>query len=205
MRSSLKEAYIREAIKLLTTEGERIIQDAYKRRDWKNQTFNLHDSYGSAVYVYGKLEKSSIRYVGPKQANAARNGKELGDYHGEDTKALSGSSHTEFGKSGNKKYTDGDTIQAYGRDEVNKFFEGYSLADSKGIELVVVAAMYYAGALEWKKYQVISSANSSLQKLAREISSGGKGIEVYSLDIERNREAVESNQAFKVKVGNKLI
>lgn len=205
MRSNIREAYIREYIRLLTNEGERIIQEAYKKRDWKNQTYNLHDSYGSAVYVYGKLDKSSVRYVGPKQANAARNNKELGDYHGEGTKALSGSAYTEFGRSGDKKYVDGDTIQAYGRDEVNKFFEGYSLADPKGIELVVVAAMYYAGALEWRKYQVISSANSELQKLARTISENGKGVDVYSLDIQRDREAVEANQAFRVGVGKKLI
>lgn len=205
MRSSLKQQVIRQYIELLTNEGERIIQEAYKSRDWKNQTYNLHDSYGSAVYVFGNLERSSIRYVGPKQANAARNSKELGDYHGEDTKVFSGSAHTEFGKSGNKKYTDGDTIQAYGRDEVNKFFEGYTLADSKGIELVVVAAMYYAGALEWKKYQVISSANSNLRKLAKSINGNGKGIEVYSLDINRDRNAVESNQAFRVTLGNKLM
>lgn len=32
---------------------------------WRHRTRNLHDSFGSAVFVHGKLVEDSIRFVGP--------------------------------------------------------------------------------------------------------------------------------------------
>ena len=195
-----------EVIEFLTEQGERIIKEAYNRRNWKNQTYNLQDSYGSAVYKNGYLIRKSIRYISSTpQANYRKNSKELGDFKGQRSKAQKGSSYTEFLKSGDDRFLTGDTIYAYGRDEVNKFFNGYKLATSSGIELVVVAAMYYAGILEsgylGTKYQVISSATTELNKIAQLL---GKGVEVYALDIDRNRDEAFTEKAFDVKRGQKL-
>ena len=196
-----------EVVKFLTQQGERIIKQAYSRRNWKNQTYNLQDSYGSAVFKNGHLLRDTIRYVSsaPK-ADAKKNSKELGAYSGERTRAQKGSSFREFGKTrGDTRFYKGDTIQAYGRDEVDKFFNSYKLATPNGIELVVVAAMYYAGILEsgylGTKYQVISSATTELNDIARLL---GRGVEVYALNIDRNRNEAETNKAFNVSRGQKL-
>lgn len=196
----------KEVIDFLTEQGERIIKEAYRRRNWKNRTYNLQDSYGSAVFRNGVLLRNTIRYVSePPLAKASKNDKELGDYKGQRSKAQRGSSYTEFNKSGDSRFLTGDTIYAYGRDEVNKFFNGYKLATTSGIELVVVAAMYYAGILEsgylGTKYQVISSATTELNNIAQLL---GKGVEVYALDIDRNRDEAFTNSAFNVKRGQKL-
>lgn len=201
-----RDAKIKEIVDYLTREGERIVKAAMERRDWKHRTFNLHDSYGSAVFVNGNLQPNSIRYAGPKQANPRKNDKELGDYQGARSKAQRGSSYSEFGKvGGDTRYLTGDTIYAYGRDEVNKFFRGYKLADKNGIELVVVAAMYYAGILEsgylGRKYQVISSATTELAQIAKQL---GDKVDIYALDIERNRDQAFTNSAFNVSIGQKL-
>lgn len=196
-----------EVIEFLTLQGERIIKDAYNRRGWHNRTYNLHDSYGSAVYKNGSLLTSTIRFVSKApQADFRRNAKELGDYHGQRSKAQKGSSYREFGKSTEyRRYLDGDTLYAYGRDEVNKFFQSYKLATPNGLELVVVAAMYYAGILEsgylGTKYQVISSATTDLESIARVL---GKGVEIYALDIERNRDEAFAKKAFNVESKRKI-
>ena len=39
----------------LTKDGEELIKLAYNTRGWRNDTYNLHDSYASAVYVHGVL------------------------------------------------------------------------------------------------------------------------------------------------------
>lgn len=197
----------REVINFLTEQGEKIIKEAYNRRNWKNRTKNLKDSYGCAVYRNGTLLRYTKRFLTPNaDANPYKNNKELGTYHGARTRALRGSSYTEFGKTRrDTRFYDGDTIYAYGRDEVNKFLEGYKLATNSGLELVVVAAMYYAGILEsgylGTKYQVISSATTELNRIAQLL---GKGVEVYALEIDRNRDEVFANTAFDVRRGQKL-
>lgn len=197
---------VKQLIDNLTLEGERIIKRALDRRNWQHRTFNLHDSYGSAVFYNGALQPNTIRYAGPKLANPARNNKELGDYRGVRSKAQKGSSYKEFTSVGDNRFLDGDTIYAYGRDEVNKFFNGYKLAIRDGIELVVVAAMYYAGILEsgylGTKYQVISSATTELTKMAKQL---GDKVDVYALEISRNRDQAFTNSAFNVSIGQKLV
>lgn len=196
-----------EVIKYLTEQGEQIIKKAYTQRNWKNRSHNLHDSYGSAVFRNGNLLRNTIRYVSSEpKANPYKNDKELGDYSGQMSKAQKGSSYREFGKADKpSRFIDGDTIQAYGRDEVNKFFNGYKLATNSGIELVVVAAMYYAGILEsgylGTKYRVISSATTDMNKIAQSL---GKGVDVYMLEIDRNRDEAFTNSAFNVTRGQKV-
>ena len=59
---------IKALISQLANDGEKSIREAYEGREFTNRTYNLHDSYGSAVYYNGTLVKSSIRYVGAEMA-----------------------------------------------------------------------------------------------------------------------------------------
>ena len=116
-----------------TDDGEKAIRQAYEGREFTNRTYNLHDSYGSAVYYDGTLVKSSIRYVGAELA---------------------------------------EEDERYGRNEVNEFFSNYRPKNRKGIDLVIVAAMFYADILEEgkgrlkRKYKVIAEGEDYMKNLA---------------------------------------
>lgn len=58
----------------LASIGEEAIKEAYSTREFTNRTFNLKDSYGSAVYLDGQLLKETIRYIGPSEAKVKRYG-----------------------------------------------------------------------------------------------------------------------------------
>ena len=124
---------IKALISQLADDGEKAIREAYEGREFTNRTYNLHDSYGSAVYYDGTLVKSSIRYVGAEMAE-------------EDDR--------------------------YGRNEVNDFFSNYRPKNRKGIDLVIVAAMFYADILEEgkgrlkRKYKVIAEGEDYMKNLA---------------------------------------
>lgn len=51
--------YVQDLAKL----GYEAIKYAYDKKRFNHRTYNLHDSYVSAVYVKGMLEESSIRWV----------------------------------------------------------------------------------------------------------------------------------------------
>ena len=59
----IKFGFRKDAIKVLATVGWKAAYSAYKAKTFKNRTFNLHDSYGSAVYVNGTLIEDSIKYA----------------------------------------------------------------------------------------------------------------------------------------------
>ena len=151
---------VRGLIDALTKEGEVAIITAYNNRGFKNQTYNLHDSYGSAVFANGKVIKSTIRYLGAEQARTPHSriswewgkGRSMPDFRGE-------------------RREKGDSIYMRGRDEIMDFFSQYT-PKTKGIELVIAAAMYYAGFLEggtskaFRKIEVISGATNAMQSIA---------------------------------------
>lgn len=60
----VKDEFTRDMVKALSVLGYNAMMDAYKKRTFKHKTRNLHDSYGSAVYVNGVIVESSIRYIG---------------------------------------------------------------------------------------------------------------------------------------------
>ena len=128
-----RNKYIDNLISQLARDGEQALHDAYYGRGFNNRTYNLHDSYGSAVYYNGTLVKSSIRYVGAEMAE-------------EDDR--------------------------YGRNEANEFFSNYRPKNRKGIDLVIVAAMFYADILEEgkgrlkRKYKVIAEGEDYMKNLA---------------------------------------
>ena len=124
---------IKALISQLADDGEKAIREAYEGREFTNRTYNLHDSYGSAVYYNGTLVKSSIRYVGAEMA---------------------------------------EEDEGYGRNEVNDFFSNYRPKNRKGIDLVIVAAMFYADILEEgkgklkRKYKVIAEGEDYMKNVA---------------------------------------
>ena len=67
LRDVLQKARVTEEranVQKLAKLGYDAIMYAYNRKGFEHKTRNLHDSYGSAVYVNGNLIESSIRYIG---------------------------------------------------------------------------------------------------------------------------------------------
>lgn len=158
-KSNLKDRFLNQLIDELTSEGYTAILQAYYTRDFTNRTYNLHDSYGSAVYYNGRLIKKSIRYVGAEKYSTGiytgwewMNSRSVPNFRG-------------------VRYMKGDQIDMTGREEVMDFFSQYT-PPKKGLQLVVIAAMWYANVLEKgggnlrRKYRVISGARTIMDELA---------------------------------------
>ena len=132
----------KDIIGTLAKYGEKIINMAYATRTFENRTGNLHDSYVSAVFVNGNLQKDTIRYVGEEMSNVAR----------------------EYDMMSN-----GDPEQRNGREEAKLFLSKFQFAEGRpnGIVLVVAATMFYAGILESPKfnYLVISQVNQEMEAI----------------------------------------
>lgn len=67
-----QNSFIRQVISELALEGRKAIQEAYNNRDFTNRTYNLHDSYGSAVYYNGVLQMDSIYFISPVASKAKK-------------------------------------------------------------------------------------------------------------------------------------
>lgn len=73
MATKLASNYIRELANKMANDGHKLIMKAYDQSDYnKNQTQNLHDSYGSAVFYNGKLVTGTMRFVGAIRASGGR-------------------------------------------------------------------------------------------------------------------------------------
>lgn len=68
----IKNSFIRQLIHELASDGKTAIQEAYKTKDYQNRTYNLHDSYGSAVYYNGVLQVDTIYYLSPNSTTAKK-------------------------------------------------------------------------------------------------------------------------------------
>lgn len=171
-----KEEYIKQIVNELTKDGERIILAAYNSRGFKNRTYNLYDSYASAVYVNGVLRHNTVRYAGPSKAKD-KSMSELGDYAGDRTRPTY--------RGGDNRYLKGDTVAVHGRDEAKRFFNDYKPPKDGGIQLVVIAAMFYAGIVESKGYHVLSNSYTELMALATKY-----GGSVRELNINRDANSI---------------
>lgn len=166
--------FVRQLIDALTQEGERALWDAYNNRDFVNRTYNLHDSYGSAVYANGKVIKSTIRYLSAEMAKSGTWRSMGWEYKGK------GRSMPDFR---GDRYHRGDEMLMSGRDEIMDFFAQYT-PKTNGIELVIAAAMYYAGYLEngtktmFRKYRVISGATTTMEDIARRYNGKLQSIQL---------------------------
>ncbi len=63
--SNLKDSYEHRLIRELTNYGKMIINEAYNTHTFQNQTGNLHDSYGSAVYKDGVYQPRTLKTLTP--------------------------------------------------------------------------------------------------------------------------------------------
>ena len=67
--SDLKDEIQRATVEALTELGKVVAHEAFVKarygggKTYENRTYNLNDSYGSAVYVNGVLVEDSIKYV----------------------------------------------------------------------------------------------------------------------------------------------
>lgn len=130
-----------EAVSKLVTEltelGQKVCKEAIAQKGYKNQLYNLHDSIGSAVYVNGKIVPSSRRYAESKMST-------------EPYKNKGNSGHGEF---------------ITGREALDKYWaEHPTLTNTtNAVELVVIAATFYAGILEDRGIQVMSVARNYIE------------------------------------------
>lgn len=133
-----------DMIMSLADIGETIIKMAYATKTFTDRTYNLRDSYVSAVFKNGRLQKGTKRYVGEPKSGTALEYDEL---------------------------STGDPEMATGREEADKFISKWTFSSGRpgGITLVVAAAMFYSGILESDRYGylVISHIQDELEALAR--------------------------------------
>lgn len=64
LKKDIKGRALNAMIKELTMYGEMVIEEAYKTATFKNRTFNLRDSYASAVFYEGKMVNGTMRTLG---------------------------------------------------------------------------------------------------------------------------------------------
>lgn len=59
-------------VQYLADEGERIVKAAYQSRTFQNRLYNLHDSYGSSVFVAGVEQPGCRRYAEPEMSTGVK-------------------------------------------------------------------------------------------------------------------------------------
>lgn len=124
---NIKDYIMRDIAQSLASIGWKVALEAYRQHTYTNRTYNLHDSYGSAVFIEGKLVEGSIRYV-----ERAMSKKE--DRHGHSI-----------------------SESRTGRQALHRFFENshWIVRKKDQITVVVAAAMWYADIVESKGYVVL--------------------------------------------------
>ena len=146
-----------DLINALAREGQRIINLAYLSRGFKDRTYNLHDSYVSAVFKNGVWLKNTTRYVGEEKAEFA----------------------LEYGE-----LASGDPEMGTGRDEANKFLAKLQFSPGRpnSIALVIGAAMFYSGIVESRGYSVLANVETDLEELSKRGLKGVKYLAHIDLD-----------------------
>lgn len=146
------DAFTRDLVNALAKLGGEAALYAYRKKSFTNRTFNLHDSYGSAVYVNGVLQERTIKYAGGQMSHRPGILKQVGNAPKKRRSKLGQRSYR-YGKNGR------DVLHVFFRG--NEWYKGHKFGKS-GIVLVVVAAMWYAGMLAKKGYRVAGAANEYL-------------------------------------------
>lgn len=132
----IKDALTRDLVNACATLGYKAAMDAYRNHTYQHRTYALHDSYGSAVYLDGRLVPETIRYIN-------RSRQTRGDIRG-----WRGSRDPE-GMRGKDFDTGRKALQAYLENPPRMSKR------NKGITILVVAAQWYAMILEGKGYVVL--------------------------------------------------
>ena len=144
--------YISSLISDLSDRGNSIIISAYKRANYsKNKTQNLHDSYGSAVYLDGILQRQSMRLM---TASAS-----VGRYNKYDGEIQKGADEIKKFFQRYKAINKGIELVVAVAMFYGQFLEDGTYADNG------------------KKWKVISMAEDELEKIQREI----KGSSIHTI------------------------
>lgn len=134
INDQVKDRLTRDLANACATVGYIALRDAYKARSYTNRTYALHDSYGCAVYLDGVLIPETIRYV-------------------ERAYQKSGDSR---GWRGSKDQAANPSDWATGRQALENYLKNPPRMSTKNhITMLFVAAQWYAGILESKKYRVL--------------------------------------------------
>lgn len=135
----------------LADAGERIIRKAYEAKDWKDRTYNLYNSYVSAVFYHGVLIDNAKTVDGVSFLGS--------------TIRFAGEEDMSVPEDQRLRVVNGITI-TNGRDEAVNFLRSCEKpSHGEGMKLVVAAAMFYSGILESHGYHVLSQITSDLDAL----------------------------------------
>ena len=132
----IKDALTRDLVNACATLGYKAALDAYRNHTYQHRTYALHDSYGSAVYLDGRIVPETIRYINRSRQTRG------------DNRGWRGASDPE-GTRGKNFDTGRKALQAYLENPPRMSKR------SKGITILVVAAQWYAMILEGKGYVVL--------------------------------------------------
>ena len=157
-QSRIKPTLVKdEIIEGLAREGARIVKEAYLTSTFTNRTYNLYNSYVSAVFYNGRLIKSSVNYAGPETTAPA----------------------VEYAETAS-----GDPEMTNGREEANKFLAKLQFSKGRpgGIQLVIAAAMFYSGIVESHGYSVLKNVEFELDELRKKRFNASKYLSHISLD-----------------------
>lgn len=138
----IKDKATKALVEALTTIGWQVAMEAYREKTYTNRTFNLHDSYGSAVFVNGVIVPDSKKYVNRSRSNRRNT-------HGH------ADSDNRYAKTGGLS----------GRQALDDFFRTVEVSKKNKITLVVAAAMWYGEIVESKGYVVFDE-----QTVKREVA-----------------------------------
>lgn len=163
----VSKSFLDELCHYLADEGERIVKAAYASHTFQNRLYNLHDSYGSSVFVAGVEQPGCRRYATPEMSKGLKN------YN--------------------------ITRNMNGRQAIDNYFDKYAKRTRNDhVELVIVAAMFYASFLEnpdeaphiQHKYKVIALAKDELDKLKRELDIRGVRTRTVRVRDEEYQQAL---------------
>lgn len=116
---NLVERYEKDMVKYLSQKGQDIIDNAYRSKEAKDRSGNMHDAYGYAIFSRGQLVKKGYASGG----------------------VMSSKVHKGWAKH--------DIPADTGRGYLDSFFEEFKTRVSpKGFVLICVNAVYYASILE---------------------------------------------------------
>lgn len=134
----IKDAVTRDLVNAFASLAYYAARDAYRNHTYKHRTYALHDSYGSAVYLDGRLVPETIRYV--NRSRQTRN----------DWRGFRGSKTPEVASP--KEWVSG-------RKSLEEFLKNPSKKGlkRKGITMLVVVAQWYASIVEGKGYSVLDN------------------------------------------------
>jgi hypothetical protein len=152
----VKDKMIQDIVASLATIAWKVALKAYRQHTYKNRTYNLHDSYGSAVYLNGVLVEDSIRHI--ERAYSKKDSTHL---------------HTPVGAERGQKALD-------------RFLKKIvTPRKSDYITVVIAASMWYAKMVESKGYIVLDSnfvKNEMKNEIKRNPELVNKMKQKYGID-----------------------